>query len=656
MQKKNHTINVLPENLINKIAAGEVIDRPASVVKELIENSIDAGASRIEVILKGGGSQLIQIIDNGSGMSEEDAILSLQRHATSKIRTYADIEKILTLGFRGEALASIAAVSRLELRTVPRGAIAGTAIHVEGGIVSRVEEAGGNPGTSIAVKTLFFNTPARRKFLRAESTEYRSILAMLNHFTLAFPEIGFTLIHDEAEVFRYAPAELSDRIVEVLGARVRHNLVQVEDKNSLMTVSGFIGNYDVMRKTRNDQYLFLNRRFINDRTLSYAVTQAFGESIPKGHYPLFILFIEIDPERVDVNVHPTKNEVKFADARIVFDLLRSAVKRALRTDHIIPEIQQFYPPRWGAGGMPGSAAGTPSVNRGEIVSSDEQIRLDWEAGETVFPPPGLFPPRRTFVSSWQDETAAARSSDNTPHEGDPDISRGIPGAGPVQPGGGDSAGGAPGQPGTTLTARPGTFAPSGTPAPRPREIANVWQVQNKYILSQIKSGLVVIDQHVAHERILYERAKKNISQADGASQQLLFPQTLELSPQDYQVMVEISPWLEKLGFQIKLFGGRTIVVEGVPTGMRVGAENRLLLNIIDQYKEYAATESDMRERVAKSFACRSAIMAGEKLSVEAMNALIDQLFATENPYFCPHGRPVMITITVDELDRRFDRK
>ncbi len=640
MQKKTHTINVLPENLINKIAAGEVIDRPASVVKELIENSLDAGATRIEVILKSGGSQLIQIIDNGIGMSEEDAILSLQRHATSKIRTYADIEKILTLGFRGEALASIAAVSRLELRTVPRGAIAGTAIHVEGGMVTKVEEAGGNPGTSIAVKTLFFNTPARRKFLRAETTEYRSILAMLNHFTLAFPETAFTLVHDDTEVFRYAPAELSERIVEVLGSRVRHNLVQVEDKNSLMTLTGFVGNYDVMRKTRNDQYLFLNRRFINDRTLSYAVTQAFGESIPKGHYPLFILFIEIDPERVDVNVHPTKNEVKFADARMVFDLLRSAVKRALRTDHIIPEIQQFYPPRWGAGGMPGSTPGGPSVNRGEIVSSDEQTRLDWEAGETVFPPPGLFPPHRSFIPTWQEEAPGT----GTPSpEGDSTGAGSLPGGGPDQPG-------------STTAAGPGSFTPSGTPAPRPREIPNVWQVQNKYILSQIKSGLVVIDQHVAHERILYERAKKNISQNEGVSQQLLFPQTLELSPQDYQVMVEISPWLEKLGFQIKLFGGRTVVVEGVPSGMRVGAENRLLLNIIDQYKEYAATETDMRERVAKSFACRSAIMAGEKLSIEAMNALIDQLFATENPYFCPHGRPVMITITVDELDRRFDRK
>jgi len=644
MQKKSHIINVLPENLINKIAAGEVIDRPASVVKELVENAIDAGATWITLIIKEGGAQLIQVNDNGSGMSEEDAILSLQRHATSKIHTYADIEKILTLGFRGEALASIAAVSRLELRTVPKGAIEGTAIFVEGGVVQKVEGSGGNPGTSIAVKNLFFNTPARRKFLRAESTEYRSILAMMNHFTLAFPEIGFHVVNDDAEVYRLAPAALQERLTQVLGARVRNNLVLVEDKTTLMTISGYIGNYDAMRKSRNDQYLFLNRRFINDRTLSYAVTQAFGETIPKGHYPLFILFIDIDPERVDVNVHPTKNEVKFADSRLVFDLLRSAVKRALRTDHIIPEIQQFYPPRWGAGGAPTG----PSVSRGDIVKPDDQGSFDWESGEPFFPPPGLYPaglPGRTPFAPFGPSSLDGAEA-------------GSAGAGEKFP---ESAGetGTVAASGETAAGIGGSRAPapsSEPPVPRPRELANVWQVQNKYILSQIKSGLVVIDQHVAHERILYERAKQSFAQAEGASQQLLFPQTLELSAQDYQVVVEVAPWLEKIGFQIKLFGGRTVVVEGVPSGMRIGAEDRILLSIIDQYREYAATETDMRERVAKSFACRSAIMAGERLSVEAMNALIDQLFATENPYFCPHGRPVMITITVDELDRRFDRK
>ncbi len=588
--EKKRTIHILPEKLINKIAAGEVIDRPASVLKELVENSIDAGAKQITIIVKGGGSALIQVIDDGCGMSEDDAILSLQRHATSKIHSYADIEAIRTLGFRGEALASIAAVSRMELKTILQGEIEGTAVYVEGGVVQRVDHTGGNPGTNIAVKNLFFNTPARRKFLRAEATEYRYILGMLNRFTLAFPEIAFRLIHDDKEVFNLVPASLLERIGEVLGSRVRHNLLEINDQHGSIKISGFIGNYDLMRKSRNDQYLFLNRRYINDRTLSYAATSGFGDQIAKGLYPIFIIFLEIDPERVDVNVHPTKNEVKFADARLLYDLVRNAVKRALRTDEIIPEMQKLYPPHW--------RPATPPSSPTPVPSSSQQTVLPWADEE---------PSDALIIPSEADaETPSA----------------------------------------ITLDKYETTQA----------EMANVWQLQKKYIVAQIKSGLVVIDQHVAHERILYERAKKNFTASQGASQQLLFPQTVELSAQDYQYLEQILPLLEKIGFVIKRFGGRTVVVEGVPAGIRIGSEDKLLLDILDSYRENQEADVDVQERVAKSFACRSAIMAGESLSLPAMNALIDQLFATENPYFCPHGRPIMVTISVEEIDRRFERK
>jgi len=583
-------IHILSEQLINKIAAGEVIDRPASVLKELVENSIDAGATRITILVKGGGSALIQVIDDGSGMGEDDAILSLQRHATSKIRTYGDIENILTLGFRGEALASIAAVSRLELKTILQGQVEGTAIQVEGGLVQRSGRTGGVPGTSVAVKNLFFNTPARRKFLRTESTEYRYLLGMLNHFTLAFPEIDFQLINEEKEVFHLAPAALIERIGDVLSSRIRHNLVPIKEMNAQMEITGYIGNYDIMRKSRNDQYLFLNRRFINDRTIAYAVTSAFGESLPKGLYPLFLLFMQIDPDRVDVNVHPTKNEIKFAEPRMVYDLVRYAVKRALKTDDIIPEIKQLYPPH------------RPFIETFPHQRGDEDRETAQGAFDlTVSPPAGslLVPPG------------------------------GEPAEGTLQP-----------------ATAPSTAAGA----------ANVWQMGRKYILAQIKSGLVVIDQHVAHERILYERAKKNFVRQQGASQQLLFPQTIELSSADHAYLQQILPLLEKIGFVIKIFGGRTVVVEGVPAGVRIGGEDKILLEILDEYKENLESEVNLQERVAKSFACRSAIMAGEKLSPESMNALIDQLFAAENPYFCPHGRPVMVTISVDEIDRRFDRK
>ncbi len=598
MSTKHSDIRVLPENLINKIAAGEVIDRPSSVVKELVENSIDAGSTQITVIIKGGGSSLIQVVDNGSGMDEQDAIMAFQRHATSKIRTYRDLEHVTTLGFRGEALASIASVSRVELRTVRQDALEGTAILLEGGTMLKVDKTGGNAGTSIAVKNLFFNTPARRKFLRAESTEYRHILSVLNHFTLAFPQISFVLVNEGNEVFHLRPSDLRPRIGEVLGTRVGNNLIEVQDESALLAISGFVGNFDMLRKSRNDQYLFLNGRYISDRTLNYAITSAFGSTIPKGNYPLYIIFLRIDPERVDVNVHPTKSEVKFADQRMLYELVRSAVKRALTTDNIVPEMQQH-----------------------------RQVALE--------------DLHRRFQSSLADDMRNF-SSQQARMDFDKPISRA-----PFFPGRREQSSTSPGQ---------APSAPSFAGSPPQQENLMVWQLQNKYILSQIKSGLVVIDQHAAHERILYERAKKNFVEQAASSQQLLFPQTVELAPEDYEFLMEISPLLEKIGFILKSFGSRTVVVEGVPAGMRIESEDKILLDILDEYKVNLGSEVDMQERVAKSYACRSAIMAGDKLSSTAMNALIDELFSTENPYFCPHGRPVILTISTDELDQRFERK
>ncbi len=594
MKLNDRKIHILSENLINKIAAGEVIDRPASVVKELVENAIDAGGRHITVVIKAGGSGLIQVVDDGCGMNEEDAILSLQRHATSKIKNYRDIERIATLGFRGEALASIAAVSRMEVRTVPRGEMEGTLLTIEGGAVDQVAKTGGNPGTLIAIKNLFFNTPARRKFLRAESTEYRYILAMMNRFTLAYPEIAFTLVHEANTVFDLKPTDLQTRIGEVLGRRTADNLIPVKDENTLAPISGFVGNFDCLRRSRNDQYLFINRRYVSDRTLGYAIASAFGERIPIGHYPLYVLFLDIDPERVDVNVHPTKNEVKFADQKMLYDLVRGAIRRALQTDSIVPQLQRFTPG--------GSAENLP-----RFQSSLQQEILDYHQTRIDFSQPDA------------PISAATPLPASTP-------------TGPMTPP-------------ATLRREPAPAAPA----------AMVWQMQNKYVLAQIKSGLVVIDQHAAHERILYEKAKASFNRTEAASQQLLFPQTIDLTPQDYHYVQEIMPLLHKLGFLIKCFGGRTIVVEGVPVGLRIGAEEKILLELLEEYKENMETEVDIQERVAKSWACRSAIMTGDKLSTEAMTALIDQLFATQNPYFCPHGRPTIITLSTEELDKRFER-
>jgi DNA mismatch repair protein MutL len=592
----NQNIRVLPENVINKIAAGEVIDRPSSVVKELVENSIDAQADRITVHLKDGGKTLIQVIDNGVGMAEEDAIMSFQRHATSKIRTFRDIERIHSLGFRGEALASIAAVSRVELSTILRGGIEGTSIHIDGGVIRKLEKTGGNPGTSISVKNIFYNTPARRKFLKADHTEYRHTLSIMNRFTLAYPAIGFTLFHDGHEVFNLKPAPLDVRIGDVLGKRTGENLIAIDDDNAVARLSGYIGNLDIMRKSRNDQYLFVNQRYIVDRTLNFAVSSAFGDAIPKGAYPLYVIFLDIAPDRVDINVHPTKTEAKFLEQQMLFTIMRGAVKRALTSDSAVPEL--------------GTHARTDSSGFKRFETSiaveiknfrAEQIGIDF------------------------DDTTSSSGFALQPEDPKRLIS-------------------------------PFSISPAPARSEEPKESVLVWQLHNKYILSQIKSGLIVIDQHVAHERILYEKAKKSFEQKEGASQQLLFPQTVDLSVEDFDYLMDILPFLAKLGFQIKGFGGRTIVIEGVPSGMRVGSEDRILLDILDEYKKKLNTEIDIRERVAKSFSCRSAIMAGERLTSATMNALIDQLFACENPYYCPHGRPVMVTISIDELDKRFDRK
>lgn len=594
MSKRDNTIRVLSESLINKIAAGEVIERPASVLKELVENAIDAGARHITVIVKKGGKELIQVIDDGSGMTEQDAIMSLQRHATSKIQSLRDIEQIVSLGFRGEALASIASVSRLELNTVLQDSIDGTALQIEGGTVNHVGSTGGNAGTSIAVKNLFYNTPARRKFLRADSTEYRYILHFLNRFTLSFPHISFTLFNDDKKGFQYHQQSLKQRIAAVLGSRVQNNLIEVDDKTALMHIHGFVGNNDVMRKSRNDQYIFLNQRYIEDRTVGYAVQSAFGETIPKGVFPLYVLFLDIDPGRVDVNVHPTKTQVKFADQNMIYSLVRSAVSRALKSDQIVPGFdaqnqsgEQAFSSRFQAPLLDEMHTWSRQQAAKVPSSSSEQISLALTHDQTD---------EETF------QTAAGSYQNNEPEGG-----------------------------------------------------AMVWQLHNKYILSQIKSGLVVIDQHDAHERILYERAKKNFAEKTASSQQMLFPQTLDLSAEDYENLMEILPLLQKIGFVIKGFGGHTIVVEGIPSGLKVGSESKILLDILDEYSRNKGSEVDIQERVAKSYACRSAIMTGEKLNAAAMNALIDQLFTTQNPYFCPHGRPTMVTITIDELDKRFER-
>lgn len=581
-------IKILPEDLANKIAAGEVVDRPASIVKELVENAIDAGSDEITIILKNGGKTLIQVVDNGTGMSREDAILAVQRHTTSKISSYDDLHNIKTLGFRGEALASIASVSRMELKTIPAKQNTGTLLKIEGGVVADISDTGGTRGTSVTVKNLFYNTPARRKFLKTDETEYRYILSVIQRFTLAYFQGSFTIYHNDNKIFELKPNEPDLRLVEVVGNRYKDKFVKVEDKGTLLQIWGYIGNQDGTKKSRGDQFLFLNGRYIVNRALNHAVVSSYGTIIPSGEFPLYVLFLEIDPRRIDVNVHPSKMEVKFADERLVYDLLRAAVKRALSSEQIIPTLGTGY-----------------KVEPRSLTRTIEEAY----PRQTAIPLYEITPP--------SDRPIGVESGKTVPLE------------------------------------KPSPFI---VPMPEPKyERTNVWQIHNQYIVSEIKSGVIVIDQHVAHERILYEQALKNFERNKPTSQQLLFPHVVDFTPEEFSYIMDILPFLERVGFIIKGFGGNTVVLEGVPSGLKISNPETILNEIIDEYKKNKGNSLDARDNVAKSYACKLAIKKGDPLTREEMNQLIDQLFATQSPYFCPHGRPVIVTLSLDELDKRFGR-
>ncbi len=591
-------IKILSEDLTNKIAAGEVVERPASVVKELIENAIDAGSDEITIIIKDGGKSLIQVVDNGTGMSRDDAILALQRHTTSKISTYDDLHNIHTLGFRGEALASIASVSRMELKTMQHEAEEGCLIKAEGGVISDITSVGGVRGTSITIKNLFFNTPARRKFLKRDETEYRYILNFINRFTLAYHQVRFILYSNDQQIYDLQPADPESRIVAVLGKRYSGNLLAVDSEPGIVTAQGFIGNQDATRRSRGDQYLFLNGRYIVNRALNHAIVSAYGTILPHGEFPTYVIHLEIDPRRVDVNVHPSKTEVKFADERLVYDILRRAIKATLSGGDVIPELSPVRP--------------QPINTQPSIPGQQTAMPLDEFVHRPVPPVPLPQSPEKTGT-----EPAGAT---NLPDS--------------VQP----------------VSTEPGMAARQ----PVYNRI-NVWQVHNTYIMSEIKSGLIIIDQHVAHERVLYEKALKSFENKQPSSQQLLFPVVVDLNPEEFSLIKEVLPFLEKLGFIIKGFGGNTVVVEGVPSDMKIRSPERVINEILEDYKKNKSDSLDIRDNIAKSFSCKMAVKAGDKLTLEEMNSLIDQLFATQSPYFCPHGRPVIINISREEIDKRFGR-
>jgi DNA mismatch repair protein MutL len=609
------TIKILSENLANKIAAGEVIQRPASAVKELIENAIDAHARSLTIVIKDGGKSLIQIVDDGDGMSKEDAVVAFQRHATSKISTYEDLENIRTLGFRGEALASIAAVAQVEMRTRKRESDVGIKIRIDGGIVVEIAEEVTAVGTSIQVKNLFFNTPARRNFLKSDPTEFKHIIDVVQRIALSHPEIAVKFISDDELVLDLKSTDIHDRVKGIFGEKLAQALIYLDEKNELMEIRGYLGKPEFSRKGRAEQYLFLNGRYIVNRNINHAVFQGYEHILEKGSFPIFILFLTIDPRKVDVNVHPTKMEVKFENEGSIYKIILTAIRKTLSHHDLIPkvEIKETI--------SDGEKLGSQFRSR---LANTNQEEVNWKE---------LLRPATPLEKLSQEST---RSSGFPSTHAKTDNSFGEPTAG--------------------IGSRLDQLQEKNEPMVSSINDFPVWQLHNKYIVVQVESGIMIVDQHAAHERILYEQVSERLNRSDSKSQQLLFPHTIQFTVADSALVKQLLPLLDKLGFSLKLFGNTTVILDGVPIDIKPGEEGKILQDTLDLYKDDEQNPKiEPRERLAKSYACKAAIKSGDSLNSNEMRSLIRRLFDSKVSLVCPHGRPVIIKLSLSELDRRFGR-
>ncbi|MGZ3811309.1 MAG: DNA mismatch repair endonuclease MutL [Mucilaginibacter sp.] len=615
-------IQLLPDSVANQIAAGEVVQRPASAVKELVENAIDAGADKIQLILKDAGKSLIQVIDNGCGMSLTDARMCFERHATSKIRKAEDLFAIRTMGFRGEAMASIAAIAQVELKTRRHEDELGTCILIEGSEILSQQACSANAGTSISVKNLFYNTPARRNFLKSNPVEFRHIVDEFQRIALANPTVFFTLHHDGQEVFHLPASVLKQRIVHLFGSNYNQRLVPVEEDTSIIKLRGYVGKPEFARKTRGEQFFFVNNRFIRDAYLNHAVLTAFEELLPDESYPLYVLFIEIDPSKIDINVHPTKTEIKYQDEKSIYAIIRSAVKRSLGRYNITPSLdfdqensiehlitskplEQIVQP---------TIAFNPDFNpfTPEVKKADREIPFLRSTGDYQ---------RTAIPQNW--DTLYEISKREVSEQQEMHAEKTIP----VQE----------------------------------QEVSKsserqLFQIHNRFILSQIKSGFMLINQQSAHERILYERFLHQLENHSGTSQQSLFPQSVTLQSSDFELLKELLPDIRALGFDIREFGRNTVVVEGIPADLINVAEHALLEHLLEGFKNnLSILKLDKRDNLARSLARNGAIKTGTRLSLEEMNLLIDQLFACQMPNLALNGKPVISTFTLNELAERFEK-
>lgn len=598
-------IRILPEIISNKIAAGEVVERPASVVKELVENALDAGSDRILVEVEKGGRSLIRVSDNGSGMSRDDALLSLERYATSKIFSDQDLFSIRTLGFRGEALPSIASVARFTLVTREAESDAGTEIQVDGGKIKQVADAGAPPGTLIAVEKLFFNTPARRKFLKSIGTEMGHIAEVVSSIALSRPDVHFTLIHDGRTVKDWTPAAQKDRVFDILGREAGSNLVAVEKTVDGYAVNGWIGSPRVSRRTYRSVFVFVNGRYVRDRMIQHALFGGYSQRLVKGQYPLAVLFVTVPFDQMDVNVHPTKSEVKFARHRLVHDLVQSAVNEALRghdRHRWTPAANSIAEQR---------AAYRPST----APLADRSERR--EAGHAPAGPAAGYTPDTAGVDrAFENRTPASRT-------------------------------------------RPKAGRSQETIWPK-RKFADLrvaGQVMNTYLVCESSDGLILIDQHAAHERIVYEKLKNRSAGRNTGVQKLLVPETVELGFREAGILRKLLPDFQALGLEIEPFGGETFVVKAVPSLLAEREIQPLILEITEKLAagELSPGLDQALDECLKIMACHSSIRARQDLTEKQFEGLLKELDECENPSHCPHGRPTWIQWNVRELEKLFNR-
>lgn len=605
-------IHQLPPEISNKIAAGEVIQRPSSVVKELLDNAIDAGADELKIIVQNAGRTLIQVVDNGCGMGEDDIRLCFQRHATSKIHDVEDLFRVRTLGFRGEAMASIASVSQVTLKTKRPGDDIGYKYEVWGGEEKSFEPTAVEDGTSVEIRNLFYNVRARRQFLKTDATEFRHILKTVQQAALAHPDLGFNFIADTDTIYDLPKDQpLKERIADMFGKSYKASLIKFEEETSYLTVKGILGDPKLTKRSRGEQFLFVNGRPIQHRWLTHVILNIYDTWTGEKDYPFYAIFLEVDPKQVDVNVHPAKEEVKFEDERSMIKLTKSVVKRTLNEEFLVPDVSD----REEGSSRPSSSGGFSSdfnfggpKNKNKSSGKDRPVKFPSRINYDR--PKSQKGDQNDFSKQLYDfDQPKQRKKDSEEEHGDP---------------------------------------------PQRMHDRGFWQLHDRYILTQTRSGLCMIDQHAAHKRIVYEKALSATEAAIPSTQQLLFAQTVEFSASEYSLLEELHPIIQRMGFNVELMSGNTAMVSGVPADIDVGDEHSVLKSMLHQYRELDGKfEFDERRKLAIAFASKTAIPKGKKLTDVEMENLLDQLFACDEPYQDPLNKPTIEYIPLEDIEARF---